>query len=883
MPEDPNLIEGNAPPGEVLDDTPQENTQPRKTSSIKRRRINLDWKSQQPSEGVYTSSRRVVLGPGAEIPATPNAPITASPEAQIPENIVLPPLPIEAGAESEASQALPEGESEAGAYGLDSEVTVEPDSHAVAVEEAVDSTPPLVEAESPTLSPEEGFEVSPFVPAALGSVAEAIEPQTTNAELKSEQLSEEISSPSESIQMLEPTQPAMVRVCPFLGLRGDRSTHFIEPSTSQICYSPTAPGEIELDHQRDFCFSYNFPACSRFAKSSEAVEHTVPVPVILPAVQPPALSASSTPIRSIDVEPRRRSRVFDFVLWGVAIGLAIIAIVAALPFILGNSGAPTPAPIALRPSSTVTLTLTPEITQVTVPTAPSTLAPLVIPTPSANQVVLDLLPDPRFTGWASSNESEPHWGDTGLNAGSIKNQTYVAIAQFNLKNYPPGSKVQFAALELTGSDASHLGKSGEWHIEILKARTAQEWLQASTTDIATATSLATLNETLTPTDLAIGNINRFTLDDAQRQLLDDQFKDGSVTFRLTGPSTTEDDLFSWDSGAKSSLNAPALHLVVEPGQYTIVTNTPTPANVLTAAAYVVKQTAFATRQGTPTPFPPGVATATPGGETIFVPADTAVAENVGTAVARSVLATAVALTTGTYTPSPGGLVVIYPTATPFLIRANDLSTPTPILPTNFGKIFDSPPYKALVGSIIALSNFYSGTEKGEPIVLNTGGGVLGKLSSDLYYKAALQQDLYSPDERSIAYPIDSRGRQQIGFYDKATGLTTTLTSFQKGKAYDGAWSPDGGSIVFVAQDPRCDDIYYYDIGNQKLFRVTQLGPQGCPFVKHPSFSPDGQNIVFWSSIGGALHIFVVDRSGQIMTDLSSTRADVTETDPVWVK
>ena len=88
-----------------------------------------------------------------------------------------------------------------------------------------------------------------------------------------------------------------------------------------------------------------------------------------------------------------------------------------------------------------------------------------------------------------------------------------------------------------------------------------------------------------------------------------------VVLRLRGPAGTADNLFAWDSGAGgAALTSPTLHLVVEPGKYVIVTNTPVPTNVLTAAAYVVRGTESAKRNGTRTAFPPGVATATPGGE-----------------------------------------------------------------------------------------------------------------------------------------------------------------------------------------------------------------------------------------------------------------------------
>lgn len=814
-----------------------------KSPNVKRRKLNLDWKSQGTTAEGYSISKRVVLGPGVEKPSETPVAMTEKQEfepAQPVQPGTAPSIEAEAKVEEQAEPIAPAGEQ---------------------VEGPVEIAPTAIELEAKA---PEGPYLLPEAPAP--------------------QFSPELPTFPESDLSFEGTQMAAVRVCPYLGLRTDRSTHFMEPSDLQVCYSPIDPGDVTVAYQTDYCCSPNFVTCPRYKQPEEPEIKTEPSVAGLPLANPP-LVAAVRPIAGADGLPaRRRSRVFDFVLWGIAIALALVAVWFALPILVGSPATPTTAPVALAPSPTASLTATPSNTPLPLSPAIPTLAPLIIPTPSENQIVLDLLPDASLTGWISSNESEPHWGDPGLNVGTLKGLSYVSILQFNLKNLPPGSKVQFGVLELTGSDASHLAKNGDWRLEVLPSRSRREWLQASATDIGTVNALATIGQGLTPTDLAVGHINRFSFGSTELQLLDNQFQYGTVTFRLSGPATTEDNLFAWDAGSKSSLNAPALHLVVEPGQYTVVTNTPFPQNVITAAAYVVKETANATRFGTPTPFPPGVATATPGGETIYVPAATALSGNVGTAIARSVLATAIALTTGTYTPAPSGLIIIYPTATPFLIDATDLATPTEVGVQDFAKIRASTQYHALLGSIVALSNTFAGCKDGCPIVLNTGGGVLGQLSSDLYYKAALDRDQYSLDgNRRIVYVKDSRGIQQVGYYDATTGATKFITQFQRGPTYDASWSNDGGSIAFVSQETGCDDIYYYDLGSGSTARVTSLTGLGCPFVKHPSWSPDGQNIVFWSSYGGPSHLWIANRGGQGLVDLTATRGQATETNPVWVK
>lgn len=924
-PETPNPV----PEGEPAAQAP-DNSSPQKPKNAKRRRIDFDWKSQYGSAEGYSVSKRVILGPAAETAPTsaqpkpsldvtkispPLPPVVLPPEQPIPQlEQPEPEIPAPNGQEGLAAGTLemPVGE---GLTPAASGVTVEEEPLPASAEELpkevstpteageapeeLAPTPITASEQEPQPESLESQEPPPVITAVgqawpeypsledQGAPAEAtIEPSIPVVESGLEESAPEATTEASTLAL--PTrQPSVVRVCPYLGLSSDRSTHFIEPSDAQVCYSPVAPGAIDVDYQRRFCFS-DFGACKRFPKD----EQDKPAALPLPAMAAPVLATAAGPSLAPMPEPRRRSRVFDFVLWGVAIVLAIVAILAALPILFGNSGAPASAPVAINSTSTATVTPTEAPTEVAASTEVPTLAPLIIPTPAENQVVLDILPDPSLTGWVVDNESEPHWGDAAINAGKLKGQVYTGIVHFYLKNLPPGSKVTFAALELTGTDASHLGKNGEWQIALLQPRTNREWLQASSSDIASAPADTTFAQTLPFSQLAAGNLNRITFDDSQRQLIANEFVAGSLTFRLSGPSSESDNLFGWDAGIKSSLNAPVLHLVVEPGPYAVVTNTSTPSNVITAAAYAFQQTAQATRVGTPTPFPPGVATATPGGETIFVPADTAVPGNIGTAIARIELATAVAMTTGTYTPTPVGLIVVYPTATPFLISPNQLSTATPPGSVDLGAIRSTGQYHALVGSIVVLSNYYAGTngscDKGCPIVLNSGGGVLGQLSSSLYYSAALDRDQYSPDfSKKVAYINDSQGIQQIGYVDLSSKTNTILTNFRKGISFDAAWSPDGSAIAFIhSESPTLgEDVYFYDFGTQKETRVTNMGSagQGFPNNQHPSWSPDSQNIVFWSSRGGGPQIWIVGRNGQNLIDLSSTRGGYTETDPVWVK
>lgn len=611
-------------------------------------------------------------------------------------------------------------------------------------------------------------------------------------------------------------------------------------------------------------------------------------PGVLPYAPATALPAIPT---TVDKKGSRRG--LNFVLWGTGILLLAAAVVAAL-FALNlvpGTAAPqvveTPTQVALAsptklaPSPTTTLLPTEAPTQV--PPVP-TGAPLIIPTPPLDGQQKSFLPDSSLTGWFTPGDSAPHYGDDNLNVGTFQGQNLSSMIQFRLDNLPTDTKILFAALELTGREQDRLGADGTWQLELVQNSLDTDWDNATSQQLADAPAIATIGTPVPASELGNGRLNRWILSDTERQLLEQQFKNGNAVFRLRGPDGTSDNLFTWEGGSSgSTLNAPTLHLVYVPGSYVIVTNTPEPTNVLTAAAYVVRGTDQAKRLGTPTPFPPGVATATPGGGIIVVDSSTAIPQNQETAFARAALATAVARTTGTFTPIPQTVVIQYPTFTPVVIDPSDLATATPIPPdadlVNIPIDYDKCQCQ---GRIFAVSNRF-GDQKLAPIMLEPDGTIIGKLSGDLYYKLAVAREPYSPDRtKRLIYPPNSNGVQQVGYEDLGTGAITYLTNFPKGIAYDAAWSPDGSAVAYVSTERgNTDEIWVYDFGTQQNTRITDASQLGQPWSKHPTWSPDGQQIAFWSSRSGHPQIWVMNRDGTEMHNISNNAFD--ERDPVWVK
>ena len=579
----------------------------------------------------------------------------------------------------------------------------------------------------------------------------------------------------------------------------------------------------------------------------------------------------------------RQFNRYSAILYVVIIGTLAFALYLVLPLVSGDSAgsiAVSAAQVAASPSPTASPTFT--------PTAAG----------DQNTTIQTARPEANGVGWVASKEPAPHWADLNLYAGTYQNQAYTSILQFNVGGImPPGSKLTSAALELTGQNASNLGKTGEWQLELIDSSQTKDWAQASTTDILNTPALATIGEPIPASALGVSVVNRIEFNDEQTKLLEKQLEVGRLTFRIKGPADTADNLFSWVSGAGSpgDPSAPQLYLGGVPGKLTIITNTPTPVNVFTAAAYVRQATSQAEQFGTPTPMGLGVITATPGGERIEV-TPVFPPENAATAGAISSYATAVAITTGTYTPTPKNWVVITATHTPVPPWTPTSTATPPFVPV--ARITAPPtPTRALIpdlltlplpsflnGKVLAKTTRYGDQYAYRPIVLATDGSSQGILTGDLYYDAARTRELYSPDRQKLLYVapgLTNDERLQVWVEDLRTGQKTQLTHVSRGIAYDPVWSPDGKSVAYVSGQTGNEEIYVYDLASDISYQLTTTALPNI-YNQHPSWSPDGRQIVFKSNRdSGLFEIWIMNADGSDQRVFS--RSGFIEIDPVWVK
>lgn len=605
-----------------------------------------------------------------------------------------------------------------------------------------------------------------------------------------------------------------------------------------------------------------------------------------------------------EIEPRARGlggrlreRLSDMtpleqLLWALAGLLAIVAIVVFIPTLLpgARSGArpPVSAPTATASSTPLarapvaTATLSPSATQS--PTPWPTPAPLIVPTPPADGVSLAFAPNPDRTGWLGSKELAPHLRDRNLHSGAYQGQLLLGVMQFDLQGLPPGSKILYAALELTGRNARFLGQTGEWNVEMIDAQAGVTWDDASYDTIVQLPRLALLGKPYAPPELAASLVNRFVFTPDQLRLLEKQLDGGTLNLRVRGPDSTSDNLFTWDAGPGAT--APTLYLVAVPAAYVVITVTPTPGDVFAAATIIVQQTQFAKQFGTPTPFPRSIATATPGSTANVVVTNTPTPLNAATETFRSSYATAVAMTTGTFTPPPPNWI----TATPFplFIPMSSLTplpsaTPTPVV-ANAVQLAKQPFPSGLYNKIL----FLCGVRQSPAVfIIDPDGKNLGIITDRSVYDRAAARDTLSPDGAFLLYNAPDQNfpdTLQIWsqYQNRPPIPPQRVTAVQKGVAYAPAWSPIGNRFAYVSNETGHDEIWVMDLDAKKTAQLTVA--KDWYWNQFPSWSPDGKRIAYSTDrghIGSFTEVWTMNADGTGEIKLGDGTRDCWS--PVWIK
>ncbi|MBM3131342.1 MAG: hypothetical protein FJ009_22305 [Chloroflexi bacterium] len=602
----------------------------------------------------------------------------------------------------------------------------------------------------------------------------------------------------------------------------------------------------------------------------------------------------------LEIEPRARGwrdrlaemTPLEQLLWAVAGLLAIVALIVFVPTLFSPSDNRAAirqatltrfaqiAPPTRSPFPTITPSVTPTPSSTPLPTLP----PLVIPTPPADGAILTFSPNPDRTGWLGSKEFAPRWRDRNLYSGTAQGQRLVGVLQFDLQALPPGSKISFAALEMTGRNARFAMTTGEWRVELLDAKVSANWDEATYETVQQIPALATIGTPYTPRELAAGQTNRFSFAPDQLKLLERQLDVGLLNLRVRGPTEGSDHFFAWEAG--TGVAAPTLYLVAVPSSFAVITVTPTPENVFAAATRVVEQTRQVQQFGTPTPFPRSIATVTPGATSVVVITNTPTPAHIETAWHRSAYATAMAMTTGTFTPLPPNWVTATPP--PLLIPVESLTPrPTPTrtpTPRDLVQLALQPIPAQFFNKIL----FKSGS-RDAPLIwsVDPDGRNLALVTDRAIHERATARDAISPDGAFLLYnapSIDFPDALQI-WIQSATrpGVALQrLTWLRTGYAYAPAWAPTGNKFAYVSSETGRDEIWLFDLETKRTQKLT-TSPDWY-WNQYPSWSPDGKRIAFSSDrghIGSFTEIWTMNADGTGEIKLGDGTRDAWA--PVWIK
>jgi serine/threonine-protein kinase len=227
--------------------------------------------------------------------------------------------------------------------------------------------------------------------------------------------------------------------------------------------------------------------------------------------------------------------------------------------------------------------------------------------------------------------------------------------------------------------------------------------------------------------------------------------------------------------------------------------------------------------------------------------------------------------TDTPTPIPTDTPTPIPTDTPTLTPV-PTNTPIPIIPT----VTPTPTPASLSGKILFKTDRGGSTE----IYQMDGNGAnqvpLPREDWSLY--SELQATLpFSPDKKNQIV-VRGEGQLDLWWANLESGMELRVTSTGRGE-YDPAWSPVDNRIAYVSEETGNGDIYMLNLDGSAVTRLTE---NLTNFDKHPTWSPDGQKLTFWSdrSFNGNRQIYVIDLATRQITSLSDNPFN--DWDPVWV-
>ncbi|MCD0489036.1 tolB protein precursor [Pedobacter sp. MC2016-14] len=129
------------------------------------------------------------------------------------------------------------------------------------------------------------------------------------------------------------------------------------------------------------------------------------------------------------------------------------------------------------------------------------------------------------------------------------------------------------------------------------------------------------------------------------------------------------------------------------------------------------------------------------------------------------------------------------------------------------------------------------------------GKILKKLSSQIAnshiddFNFLESAGAWSPDSKSFAFSIFSKGRNKLMVIDVNSGKTKLVTDMGKVEQFGNlTWSPNGKEIAFSGMVEGQSDIFSYDTDTKIITHITD----DIYSDYAPSYAPDGKKIIFSS-------------------------------------
>jgi hypothetical protein len=556
------------------------------------------------------------------------------------------------------------------------------------------------------------------------------------------------------------------------------------------------------------------------------------------------------------------------------------------------------------------------------------------PTSYVMPTEFNLYPPWHWVGWVASNEPEEnHFGDSSLYVGFYNHVVYYSLARFGLREIA-GAPIYSATLRLNGLSEERLGEEGTWTVQLLAPDPGDVMAKVDTfSEIEKATASPAISFTLQSGDLGAGQVNAFTFTEEQLALLEERaLQTGKITFRLAGPTEGKNALFVWDSGYGLASRGLLPELIVQAGPVTTPPDVAqfvkqsVPAEMVAGQSYDVTitmknsgsntwgpQGTFGYALGSQNPWdnkawgenraalpgevPPGQqvdiafsvkAPAKPGSYNFQWQMIHKNVEWFGDRTENVEVQVVAPPPAATPTPKPTQTPTPTPTNTPLSIPfPNPTMTPVPTATPTPDPAKIPSKWK---GRIAFISDRDGG--KAAYYIMDADGKNVEKLTSDYFYRSAAVRDTLSPDNQYQLIVAKYKEDTQINLLRLSDGVQKYLVGGEKGTDHAPAYcQAEPRYFAWTSSQLGLIEIFVADLldggspGQIRTTRMTQ-DTNGWEWDKHPSWSPDCKQIVFYSNRTGKDQIWVMDFWGMNFDGANQhpiSDGNYNDWDPVWIK